>query len=114
FEDANGNGVRDVNEVGIPQVKITATNGKGVLNEAMTDETGYALFNGPEYSCGGVRNFTDNSSQSSTSPLDTDTIMLSIQPPSGNTPAREFMDGPYSARWSSSAKVAYIPFRKRN
>ena len=47
WNDTNGNGIQDVGENGIPEVKVQLSDGMDVVAEAYTDSTGAYQLNGP-------------------------------------------------------------------
>ena len=47
WNDTNGNGIQDVGENGIPEVKVQLSDGVDVVAEAYTDSTGGYQLDGP-------------------------------------------------------------------
>ena len=47
WNDTNGNGIQDVGEIGIPEVKVQLSDGMDVVAEAYTDSTGAYQLDGP-------------------------------------------------------------------
>ncbi len=112
FEDSNGNGIRDVNEPGIPNITVATQSGTPpTARSGETDTSGVAQFTSTQFSCAPSVLDVIGHPVSLQSNLPPDSLMLSIHTPDGYLPASA-QSYPFSIRYSSVENVVYVPLRR--
>ncbi len=110
FDDHNANGIRDISEPGISQVKVSILYRNATSQEAATDDTGLAQLDRSWDFC--LSSFIEELDPPPQFGYVIDPYKVSVLSPDGYLPPGMIQSGPYWVSLGVSQNVVYVPLRK--